>query len=169
MPDLYLPAKNASGFTAADSAETKPPSIPPWSPIPGRCSSKSPARLTSRLAAQYWLRLIGAVVQQLAGIPNNKRNRHGAGPAQYRWSSFRQNASGRPCEHLKAHPLSLSIEQDVEARRAAYLPLSEQTGQETISDIRLVIAQGLPFGAICWNVRPDPDRCVNGGWRHENQ
>lgn len=68
-------------------------------------------------------------------------------PAQYRWSSYRHNALGAPCEGLQTHPLYLSLGQNEEIRKAAYRALFRtELDDEAINDIRLAIAQCQPLG-----------------------
>jgi putative transposase len=49
-----------------------------------------------------------------------------ANPAAFRWSSFKENASGTPSGMLTAHPEYLALGRSVEARRQAYLRLFEE-------------------------------------------
>ena len=69
-------------------------------------------------------------------------------PAQYRWSSYRQNGLGQADERITPHPLYLSLGKDVESRLAEYRGLfrSELDG-DALTDIRLALAQGQPLGS----------------------
>ena len=69
-------------------------------------------------------------------------------PAQYRWSSYRQNGLGQADERITSHPLYLSLGKDEEGQLVEYRGLfrSELDG-DALADIRLALAQGQLLGS----------------------
>jgi len=68
---------------------------------------------------------------------NPVRARMAAEPSRYRWSSFKENASGTPSGILTPHPEYLALGRSAKARRDAYLRIFEETvGVEQLQAIR---------------------------------
>jgi putative transposase len=71
-----------------------------------------------------------------------------AHPAEFPWSSYRQNASGDPAGLLTPHAEYLSLGGDADLRSAAYLRLfSETIDEELLTAIRVSARQGRAFGS----------------------
>jgi putative transposase len=69
-----------------------------------------------------------------------------AHPADYRWSSYRLNASGRPSGILTPHPVYLELANAPEDRREAYRRLFGQAmTTEDLEHIRSGISKGKPL------------------------
>jgi putative transposase len=69
-------------------------------------------------------------------------------PAQYRWSSYRQNGLGQVDERITPHTLYLALGKDEPIRLAEYRGLfRSELDEETLADIRLALAQGQPLGS----------------------
>ena len=68
-------------------------------------------------------------------------------PANYRWSSYRSNGLGQSNFLLTPHELYLGLARNEADRLAVYRGLfRSELDAETISDIRMALDQGLPFG-----------------------
>lgn len=71
-----------------------------------------------------------------------------AHPGSYPWSSFRQNASGKPSGLVTAHPQYESLGGDPIARRQAYLALFDlEIDDETLQEIRIHANKGRALGS----------------------
>ncbi len=70
-----------------------------------------------------------------------------AGPADYRWSSFRANAHGRANPVVSAHSLYLSLGRSTAERCDAYRALFEQQiDSKVLDEIRDATQKGWPLG-----------------------
>jgi putative transposase len=69
-----------------------------------------------------------------------------AAPGEYMWSSYRQNASGMPCESLAPHPTYLELSSDPWERGAAYRALfSQALSSEELEIIRERLGRNGPL------------------------
>lgn len=85
-------------------------------------------------------------------------------PGQYRWSSYRANASGSANPVLAPHPLYLALGGTPQARQQAYRELfREAISVGDLGSIRTAITQGLPLGNRRFkeHVNQQLDRKVN--------
>ena len=68
-------------------------------------------------------------------------------PSEYQWSSFNNNALGKPTGLLKPHKSWLALGETESCRQVAYQELfNEALQQQLVSDIRYGVRKGLPTG-----------------------
>ena len=79
---------------------------------------------------------------------NPVRARMVASPGDYRWSSFRSNALGKPDPILSPHEVWMALGDNAVSRRRSYRNLFEQPlNSARIEEIRYAIRKGLPAGS----------------------